>query len=63
MKTIRNGTACAILLAVVSACSGGSVEERLEAPEPLPLCSEKGGDETDGGVGGTGNAPIDCRTE
>lgn len=62
MKTIRNGLACAVLLAVVSACSG-AVEKRLEAPNPLPLCTKKGGDETDGGVGGTGKAPIDCRNE
>lgn len=61
MKTMRKFLACAILLAAVSACT--STKNILEAPEPLPLCTKKEREEADGGIGGTGNTPIDCRYE
>ncbi len=49
----------AVLSILLSACS--TVEHGPVVPDPAAGCAKTSGDdETDGGLGGTGNAPPGC---
>ena len=63
----RRTLASAVLFALLAGCASGPADVEPEADDgqdtylSCPPASKDGGDETDGGVGGTGKLPEQCR--